>query len=59
LAFIAACQVLAAKLNAPAHSCSGVIEQPKDCQSQRALPRSTLAHKAHNFTGKNFNAGGS
>jgi hypothetical protein len=59
LAFVVLRQILAKKLDTPAHAGSGVIEQPENSQSQSAFTRPALAHEAHNFAGKNFDTGAS
>jgi hypothetical protein len=55
LAFVAVYQILAEKLDTPAHAGPGVIQQAKDRQSQSTFARPTLAHEAYNFTGKHVN----
>jgi hypothetical protein len=56
-AFIAACQILAKKLDTPAYAGSGMIEQPENRQSQRAFARPTLAYETHNLTAENIDRG--
>jgi hypothetical protein len=50
---------LAKKFDSPAHGSPGAIKQAEDSQSQRAFTRPALPHEAHDFAGKNLDAGAS